>query len=88
MEFLPSHKLGHADSLSRIIPRFCESLEDTVIAALRAESEIKNMLFNTKWDLIIILADVKIKAKKNFYLRIKRKNVRRNLHEKESEKRW
>lgn len=33
MEFLPSKKLGHADSLSRLIPKTGEPLEDSVIAS-------------------------------------------------------
>ena len=35
MEFLPSKKFGHADGLSRLIPRTGELLEDSVIASLR-----------------------------------------------------
>ena len=42
MEFLSSQKLSHADGLSRLIPEKSEPLEDMVIAALRAEIEVKN----------------------------------------------
>ena len=44
MEFLPSNNLGHADDLSCIIPRFCKPFKDMVIAALRAENEVKNVI--------------------------------------------
>ena len=40
MEFQSSKKLGHADGLSRLIPKFSEPLEDTVIAALKDEKEL------------------------------------------------
>ena len=38
MEYLPSKKLSHADELSRLIPKFSEPLEDTVIAAIKTEN--------------------------------------------------
>ena len=44
IEYVPSKKLGHADGLSRLIPKYCESLEDSVIAALKDKSEIKEVL--------------------------------------------
>ena len=39
MEFLPSKKLGHADSLSQLIPRNGEPLEDSVITSLWSERD-------------------------------------------------
>ena len=48
MEVLPSKKFRHADGLSKLIPSFVESLQDTVIAALRAEKELKEVLCNTE----------------------------------------
>lgn len=50
MEFLPSKKLSHADGLSKLIPKLCEPL-DTIIAAVRAENEIKNS---------VILCDLRV----------------------------
>ena len=32
MEFLPSKKLSHGDGLSRLMTKFCERVEDPVIA--------------------------------------------------------
>ena len=34
MEYLPSKEFGHAGGLSRLIPKYKEPLEDTVIASL------------------------------------------------------
>lgn len=38
MEFLLSKRLGHADELSKLIPRLCDPLEESVTAALREKS--------------------------------------------------
>ena len=51
MEFLPSKKLSYRDGLSRVIPKFCKPVEDKVIVAIRAENEIKNVLYNTVREL-------------------------------------
>ncbi len=51
MEFLSSKKLRHADGLSRLIPKFSEPSEDTVIAALRDEKELSVLLCNTIQEL-------------------------------------
>ena len=40
--------LGHADGLSRLIPKYSEPLEDTVIAALKRKSGIKRINFCKK----------------------------------------
>ena len=47
MEYIPSKEFGHVDRLSRFIPKFNEPFENTVIASLRSENEIKNVLFNS-----------------------------------------
>ena len=48
MEFLPSKKLRHVDGLSRLIPKFLVPLEDTKIAALKAEKEVKYVVQYSK----------------------------------------
>ena len=53
MKFLPSKKLIHTDGLSCFILKFGEPLEDTVIAAIKTENEIKNVLHNTVRELLI-----------------------------------
>ena len=37
-------KLGLTDVLSRLIPKYCKLLEDTVIAVLKDESEINYVI--------------------------------------------
>lgn len=58
MEYLPSKKLGHVDSLSRLIPKVAEPLEDTVIAALREEKELSVLLCNTIQELPVFLEKI------------------------------
>ena len=41
MKFLPSKKIQHSDGLSRLIPKTREPLEETVIALLSSEMDIK-----------------------------------------------
>ena len=41
--FCRPKKLGYADSLSSLIPKFLIPLKDTVIAALKAEKEVKDV---------------------------------------------
>ena len=83
MDFLPSNKLGHGDGFSRLIPRFCEPFEDTMITTLRVENEIKNVLYNIAQVLPVTLADIKIKAENIFLLmKRKKKQVRWKLNEK------
>ena len=40
MEFLPSKEIGHVDGFWWLIPKQSESLEETLIAALRSEMDI------------------------------------------------
>ena len=47
MEFLPSKEIAHADGLSRLIPKNTERLEETVIASLKSEMDVKYVLFYT-----------------------------------------
>ena len=47
MEFLPSKEIAHADGLSRLIPKNTEPLEETVIASLKSEMDVKYVLFYT-----------------------------------------
>ena len=47
LEFLSSKQIAHADGLLRLILTQKELLEDSVIATLRIDSEIKTMINNT-----------------------------------------
>ena len=64
MEFLTSAKLGHADGLSRLIPKSRELLEDTVIASLQSEKDYTQILCNTIKELPVTLEDSFIKEMK------------------------
>ena len=69
MEFLPSKELGHADGLSRLIPPFSEPLEDTVIAALRDEEDLKEAMCRAIRELPVTLDEIKIQAKKDSFIK-------------------
>ena len=45
-EFLPSKEIAHVDGLSRLIPKNTELLEETIIASLKSEMDVKFILFN------------------------------------------
>ena len=68
MEFLPSKKLGHADGLSRLIPRSGEPLEDSVIASLWSERDYSSILFNTVKELPVTL-DIRKEAESDDFIR-------------------
>ena len=60
MEFLLSKEITHVGGLSRLIPKNTEPLEETVIALLRSEIDVKYVLFNTvKKKLPIMLEEIK-----------------------------
>ena len=63
MEFLSSKKMPHTDGLSRFIPKIREPLEETVIASLSSEMDIKNVLYNTMKELPVTLEEIMFKAK-------------------------
>ena len=68
MEFLLSQKLGHADGLSRLIPKMREPLEDTVIASLRTESIMSTILCNTVRELPVTLEEIRKEAAKDEFI--------------------
>ena len=61
MEFIPSKEFAHADGLSRLIPKNTEPLEETVIASLRSEMDVRYVLFNT-----VTLEEIKFKKNDKF----------------------
>ena len=74
MEFL-SEKLGHADGLSRLIPKFSESLEDRMIVALRDEKELSVLLYNMIKESRVTLEDIKKQLRKTNSLKKIKKQV-------------
>ena len=64
IQYMPSKKITHADGLSRLIPNNAEQLEETVIAALKQEQELTEVLINTVSELPVKLEEI-LKSSKN-----------------------
>ena len=60
---MPSKKIAHTDGLSRLIPDNTELLEETMIAALKQEQELKEVLINTISELPVMLKKLKKQQK-------------------------
>ena len=60
MEYQSSKKFGHADGLSKLIPKYKEPLENTVIICLQSEGELKTTLYNTVRELSVMLEQIKL----------------------------
>ena len=79
IEYLPSKQISHADGLSRLVPKYSESFEDTLIAVLRTDCEIKNMIANTIKELPVTLLEIKSEAMNDdFITNIKQKITAKN----------
>ena len=79
IEYLPSNQISHADGLSRLVPKYSEPFEDTIIAALRTDCEIKNMIANTIKELPVTLLEIKSEAiNDEFITNIKQKITAKN----------
>ena len=75
---MPSKKIAQADGLSRLIPDNAELLEETVIAALKQEQELKEVLINTVSELPVMLEEIKKAAKTDEYIINMNKQVKGN----------
>ena len=79
IEYLPSKQISPADGLSRLIPKYSEPFDDTIITTLRTACEIKNMIANTIKELPVTLLEIKSEAMNNdFIITIKRKITAKN----------
>ena len=79
IEYLPSNQISHADGLSRLVPKYSELFEDTIIAALRTDCEIKNMIANTIKELPVTLLEIKSEAMNDdFITNLKQKITAKN----------
>ena len=58
MEFLLSKEIAHADGFFRLIRENTEPLEETVIASLKSEMNVKYVLFNTVKKLPVTLKEI------------------------------
>ena len=75
LEYLSSRQIGHADRLSRLVPSQCKPLEDSVIASLRTDSEIKNMMLNTIRELPVTLQEIKREAQEDKFISATRQKI-------------
>ena len=79
IEYLPSKQISHADGLSRLVPKYSEPFEDKIIASLRTDCEIKNMIANTIKELPVTLLEIKSEAMyDDFITNIKQKITAKN----------
>lgn len=69
MEFIPSKILWHAVGLSRLTFKYNETLEDTVITALKADIEIKNILSKVVPEQPHNSEEIKIKTEDDAFMR-------------------
>ena len=63
MVFFPSKRLEYADGFSRLIPKPCEPLEETMITTLRLKIPIKRVLCNTIFQLPETIEEIRNKSK-------------------------
>ena len=68
IEYQPLKNFGHADGLSRLIPKYKEPLEETVIASLQSEDELKTTLCNTVKERPVTLEQIKQEAPHKEYI--------------------
>ena len=79
IEFLTSENICHADSLSWLIPQNTKVFEDSIIATLRTNCEIKNMIANTVKKLPVTLADIKRKSQGDEFIQ----SIKNKIHDKD-----
>ena len=65
------------DSLSRLIPTQKELLEDSVIAALHIDSEVKTMINNTIYELLVTLLEIKTEAVNDEFIKTTKQKLSR-----------
>ena len=78
-EFLTSKNICHAVSLSRLIPKNTEVFEDSIIATLRTNCEIKNIIANTVKQLPVTLADIKRESQEDEFIQ----SYKNKIHDKD-----
>ena len=79
MEFWPSKEIAYADRLSILIQKKkkknTEPLEETVIASLKSEMDVKYVLFNTVKELPVTLEEIKFKTKFDKFINQTKKEI-------------
>ena len=80
MEYLPSKKFYHTDGLSNLVARHREPLEDSVIASLRTDGEIKTILCNTIRELPVTLHEIKHEALNDEFINLTKTKIQRRTN--------
>ena len=78
IQYMLSKKIAHADGLLRLIPDNAELLEKTMIAALKQEQELTEVLINTDCKLPVTLEEIKKAVKTDEYIINMNKQVKGN----------
>ena len=71
-------KIGHADGLSRLIPKNTEPLEETVMALLKEEKGLSGLLINTIRESPFTLEDIRKAAEMDGFTQQIKNQVRLN----------
>ena len=74
MEFLMAKEIANTDGLPRLIPKNTEPVQETVIASLRSEMDVKYVLFNTIKEFPVSLGEMKFKTKFDKFIDQSKKN--------------
>ena len=77
--FLTSKNICHADSLSWLIPQNTEVFDDSIIATLGTDCEIKNMIANTVKELPVTLVDMKRESREDEFIQ----SIKNKIHDKD-----
>ena len=75
MKCLSSKEIAHVDGLSTLMPKTREPLEETLIASLRSEMDIKYVLYNTVQELPVQLEEIRYKEKFDKFITQTKKNT-------------
>ena len=78
IKFLTSKSICHADSLSCLIPKNTEVFED-IIATLRTNCEIQNMIANTVKELQVTLVDIKMESREDEFIQ----SIKNKIHDRD-----
>ena len=77
LEFLSSKQIAHVNGLSKLIPTQKELLEDSVIAALQIDREIKTMINNTIRELPVTLLEIKTEVVNDEFIKTTKQKLSR-----------
>ena len=74
--FLTCKNICHLYSLSRLIPKNTEVFEDSIIATVRTDCEIKNLIANSVKEFPVTLADIKRESREDEFIQSIKNKIR------------